>query len=51
MPRHVGNAPKSFWRPFKYLKGAGDSFGNAQKILTFSAMLIEYRDTLWEMPK
>jgi hypothetical protein len=35
----LGNVSKSSWRPFeKYLKGIGDSLGNAQRVLeTFSA--------------
>jgi hypothetical protein len=39
----LGNAPKSSWIPFEqYLKGIGDSLGNAQRVLeTFSAMLSE----------
>jgi hypothetical protein len=39
----LGNVSKSPWRPFeKYLKGIGDSLGNAQRVLeTFSATFIE----------
>jgi hypothetical protein len=35
----LGNVSKSSWRPFeKYLKGVGDSLGNAQRVLeTLSA--------------
>ncbi len=37
------NVSKSSWRPFeKYLKGIGDSLGNAQRILeTYSATFTE----------